>query len=313
MRNISFLHLKFTVRILQDCRMPKQKVSTLTGAMLNKFKRLYCIHCGSDISCNNCDCKDICLVLEMTGKGFDKNIPIAKQPVVSPKFIILCSDGRTEFKENDMLEFEIMLFDNLTHLFVQYIYVFDTIGQSGIGSGKIKYKLLYVSDEKGNIVFSNSALVGNPAVADIFMYISSRMNDIDSNNGNTVKMSLVSPVMLNAVPKGDENRIVIFNTRSLSCSIKERLNIFNMLEKEDEEKLNQLAEDKQAIGSVNIKITKSRYYIQSERKFITIPVLTGYVVFDARKISPCLEYFFACEKIGIGQNMLLGFGRYFMG
>jgi len=46
------------------------------------------------------------------------------------------------------LEFELIIFDNLTELFIQYIYVFETIGQSGLGPEKARYELLSVQTEK---------------------------------------------------------------------------------------------------------------------------------------------------------------------
>jgi len=91
------------------------------------------------------------MIFEMMGEKFDKNAPIAMQSDVFPRFIINCRDGRTIFKENDTLEFELIIFDNLTELFIQYIYVFETIGQSGLGPEKARYELLSVSDGKGNI------------------------------------------------------------------------------------------------------------------------------------------------------------------
>lgn len=86
-----------------------------------------------------------------------------------------------------------------------------------------------------------------------------------------------------------------------------------MLEKEDEEKLNELLSDKRIINGINMKLTKIDYYIQNEQKTVTFPRFKGYIVFDIERINSYLDYFFACEKLCIGQNILLGFGRYVMG
>ncbi|ALX09726.1 hypothetical protein M972_112830 [Acetivibrio thermocellus AD2] len=253
------------------------------------------------------------MIFEMMGEKFDKNAPIAMQSDVFPRFIINCRDGRTIFKENDTLEFELIIFDNLTELFIQYIYVFETIGQSGLGPEKARYELLSVSDGKGNIIYKNTLLTGNAPVSDIREYISSRLDYCLNNRKNISRMTLLSSVMLNSDCKNGNKKVFFFSAEAFSYSIRERLSRLNVLEKEDEEKLNELLSDKRIINGINMKLTKIDYYIQNEQKTVTFPRFKGYIVFDIERINSYLDYFFACEKLCIGQNILLGFGRYVMG
>lgn len=317
MKNIKYSYLKFTVCILNNCRLPRQKVSLLTGVMLSKFKQLYCVQRNSHTTCTECNSKNICLVFNMMGRRFDKNMAIALQSSVSPKFIINCFDKRTVFKENDILEFEITIFDNLAELFVQYIYVFESIGQSGLGPEKAKYNLLFVSDEKGDIIYKNALMVENAPVNDIYTYISSRLNYCPDNSENFSKMTFLSPIMLNTNYVNDNSKKVLFiGEEALNCSLMDRLESLNILDMEEKDKLNELLDNLdngRLINLVNVKVSKIRYYIKDEQRYIVIPAFTGYILFNRKNIYSYLEYFLACEKLCIGQNILLGFGRYIMG
>jgi len=248
------------------------------------------------------------------GKGFDKNMPIAMQNTVLPRFIINCSDMRTEFKENDILEFDIILFDSLTDIYVQFIYVFETLGRIGLGQVKAKYKLLFVKDENGDVVFNNNLYIKNPSIKNLYIYISSRLHYLSNNPHNICKMSILSPTVLNTKNENEtDKRLVFINAESLSHTLKDRLNSLNILQKEDEEKLKELSCDTKIITMINMKLAKTKYYVQEQRECVIIPYFTGYMLLDAERTHSYLEYFLACEKLCIGQNIFLGFGRYIMG
>lgn len=248
----------------------------------------------------------------MMGRGFNKNMPLAMQDKVLPGFYINCSDLRTDFNENDTLEFDVEIFEKLTESYVLFIFIFETIGESGLGPYKAQYKLLSVSDEGGEIVFKDSVLLKKPLVNDIHAYITSRKVFLN-NVKNTCRMFLLSPLALFSKNFNEfDEKMVILNAKSLAYTIKERLSSLDLLQKEDEEKLNELANDEKTITMINMKFGKIKYYIQINREYVIIPYFRGYVLFDAKRFNYWLEYLIACEKLCIGRNILLGFGRYIM-
>jgi len=310
--NVKYLHLKFTISILHDCWLPREKTSALTGALLSKLKKLYCINRNNSIGCGECKTRNVCLLYGMMGDGYDKNMPIALQSKVSPRFIINCHDSRTVFKANDVLEFEVIAIGNLAELFIHYIYAFESIGQKGLGPEKAMYELLSVLDEKGKAIYGNAVLIPDAAATDIYTYISTRINHCLDNQENIKRMTLLSSIMLN-VNCENNNEIVLFSAEAIGRSIKERLSRLKLLEKEDDEKLNELMNNYRIINSINLRLAKTKYHLTNGQKTMIFPRFTGWIAFDNDGINPYLEYFLACEKLCIGRNILLGYGRYIMG
>jgi hypothetical protein len=280
----------------------------LTGAMISKFRQLYCIYEGS---CSTCSNAGMCMITTMTDISFDITKPIAVQSKVSPKFVIKCSDNRTNYKEGDKLEFKITLFDNLVGLASQYIYVFDNIGGRGIGPNKAKYRLLNVLDMNGNLIYETGCFYRGMVTSNIDTYISSRLEEIDGFS----KMSFITPFYLQQ-PEAQANfaKYYFISEEVLYFSIKNRLNSINMFGEEDEDKLKYLLRNKRIFSLINVNVSKPKYYIKKEQKYLVIPRFNGYIVFKNKDcINPYMKYLLACEKLCIGQNILMGFGQYIMG
>lgn len=306
MRNVEYCQLKFAVIFIQDCKLPRQKVSMLTGAMISKFRHLYCIYEGRCLTCSN---SSLCIITNMTGISFDITKPLAEQSEAS-KFLLKCSDNRTKYKEGDKLEFEIILFDNLVGLASQYMYVFDSIGKRGIGPNKAKYQLLNVLDMYGNLIYETGCMYKDIAISDIDTYISSRLEE---SNGFS-KMFFISSFNLQIQEKHTSlAKYYFISEEALYFNIKNRLNSISMFEKEDEDKLGYLLYNKGIFSLINVNVSKPKYYIKKEQKHIIIPRFNGYIVFKNKDcINPYIKYLLACEKLCIGQNILLGFGQYIM-
>lgn len=300
MHNIDYGHLKYTISIMQDAILPTEKTSMLVGSMLSQFKYLYCIYEGECVACDN---KSSCIIKKMMGDGFDIASPIALQSDLQPKFIVKCLDSRGKFKEGDVLNFEVILFGELLELYSQYIYVFDTIGQIGIGPERVKYQLHSISDMCGNIVFKDGYLLKDIETSNIHSYIESRIDDSNLN-----KLSFIS----HFYPHTNSEHYCFIDDKVLSNCLKIRLDSMNILEEEDKNLLNNMAQDQSTIAKLHTVVSKRKYYFKKENTHINIPTYSGFIYFND-SLEPYLEYFLACEKFCIGQNLNMGFGQYFMG
>lgn len=299
LKNIKYCHLNFVVEITQDSILPRDKTCMLVGAMVSHFRILYCIYNDGCTSCKN---SDFCIIQNMMGDDFDIKKPIAMQHELQPKFVIQCLDKRNKFKEGDILQFEIILFGNLVALFSQYIYVFDTLGHSGIGPNRVKYQLLYVNDMYGNLVYKDGYLLRDVSTSCIYEYVESKLKCNDLN-----KMSFKSPCSLYVSSK---NRYFI-NNKVLSYCLKRRLKAINILETNDEIALNKLSHDMNIISNMHIDIFKQKYNLKKKNRYIIIAAYKGYICFNYG-LKPYLKYFLVCEKFCIGQNLMMGFGQYAM-
>jgi len=298
LRDIKYTELVFKLKFLENVTLPKYKVLMLNGALLNILLSLYCIN---KRKCDSCNIVSRCLIQKLLGNSYEANKPLILQSHnIQPYYLIDCSNEKRSFNQDQEFTFSIRLINEAIDYISQFIYAFDQSGSIGLGESRAKYNLIGVYNNKDSPIFENGILYeANIHIQYISDYIRCR------------KQSVKGPASLEFITpfRPDQTSFrPYFNVNDLYYSVKNRLKNLGVIEEQDIKLLDQFGNDEN-ITSFSLNIIKQSYPIKKLGQEETIIGFKGKINFS-REAHNLIDYLIACEKICIGNHIILGYGRF---
>jgi CRISPR-associated endoribonuclease Cas6 len=147
--HFQFAPFQFLLKALDTINLPAYKGSTLRGAFGHAFKKVVCVN--REKICESCMLRGKCVysyVFE-TPPGPDTR-KMRKYPYVPHPFVITPPlEEKREYRQGNVLCFELTLIGKSVDFLPYFIFSFDELGRMGIGKGKGKYQLEEVRTYKG--------------------------------------------------------------------------------------------------------------------------------------------------------------------
>ena len=152
---IPFRRFGLVLRVEEQMSLPPYKGATIRGAFGNAFKRLVCVK--RDLVCESCLIRDQCIyhysfetrdltAAKEMGRAFAPHPFIIEPPL----------DRREVFAVGEEFEVGLVLIGKAMDHLPYFIYAFDEMAQKGLGRGRAKAKLAYVTtdiDEKQEVIY----------------------------------------------------------------------------------------------------------------------------------------------------------------
>lgn len=301
---IRYIKLHFTVALLEDAKLPVDKVSALRGGMGEMLLRANCVR---DRDCTNCDFVAECVVRRTMYSKYEIN-PRFVTTNDSIGYILECEDYNQEFNVGDSLQFNLILFGKTIVYFNQYMQAFFALGNEGIGKEHARYQIISVTNtQKRSILVNGAVYMHEYQVQTLNEYVNYRISHfqwVDSRN----RLVFHTPATL----KYQGEFLETYNMEAIWNAVLRRIYMLECFEGM-EHTIYDIRELKdfvlpdialQETRHVNVR----RYSSTQDRKMI-LSGIKGYVQLDLipEQILPLL---LAGELIHIGKNTSFGFGRY---
>ena len=154
LNNFPLAKFQLTISPIDKIILPKYKGSTFRGGFGHAFKKVVCVSFHKD--CSGCMLKEKCIYSYVFETPPPKDTTIMrKYPYAPHPFIIEPPiDEKTEFDENDNLDFGLILIGKVIDYLPYFIFTFNELGKIGLGKGMGKYQLIEVK----NIVKNNDII-----------------------------------------------------------------------------------------------------------------------------------------------------------
>lgn len=293
---IRYVKLCFVLECLGDYGLPAQKVSMIRGGIGEMLLQGNCI---GDRRCESCGFQEECVVQQVYYHRL-KIVPDYVKEKESLGYLYECGDTRTEFREGDILKFNMILFGNVIVHFPAILQAVYRLGLSGLGREKALFQLTEIVNHRGEKVLSrNEVCLGFLQPDMISRYVSERMAQM----GKPGRMCFVTPL----TQKFEGVFLKEFQEKALIYSIYRRIYLLNCMEGREMERICPFQE---GLGIVDQRARQVKVPRHSSTQGQTI-YLEG--IKGSLEIEPTeaiLPWLFAGELVHIGKNTSMGFGQY---
>ncbi len=302
---IRYIKLHFTVMILEDTILPREKVSALRGGMGEMLLRANCVR---DRDCKRCDLESECIVRRTMYSRYEI-IPHFVKTDDSIGYILECEDQRKSFCAGDLLEFDMILFGRTLVYFNQYMQAFFALGREGIGKEHSRFEVVSVTNTKRERLFSEGMIyMEDYKIQTIGDYVEYRMGQI-RKKGCRNRLVFRTPLTLKYQGGFQET----FHMGAIWNAIRRRIYMLECYEGilRDIYTISECSEDgpipdivRQDHTCVNVK-----RYSSTQGRRMWLAGIKGYVELDMIP-EAMLPILLAGELTHIGKNTSFGFGRY---
>ncbi len=190
---------RFTLRLLEEARLPKFKGALLRGTLGYSLKRLCWFGSESTMACRTCVLHAVCPYAYLFETSSSRCLGLQGRYMPRPYAIEPSLDGKTLYAPGDELAFEVVLvgkaIDYLPYFFAAYV----DRGQVGLGKDRGRYELSRVERVRPDIgqastLFENGSWVPSEDewVLD-FPHLTEMATQLP---GDRVTISLVTPTRL---------------------------------------------------------------------------------------------------------------------
>lgn len=137
---------EFTLRVLQRMPLPAYKGGVLRGGFGAAFKRLVCIYPDLN-ACAGCTLYRSCVYPAVFEPSPPPDAEVLRtQDDITPPFVIdPPRETTTLFFPGDLLRFRVVLIGRAIPLFPYFVITFRSLGESGLGQARARYRLHRVS------------------------------------------------------------------------------------------------------------------------------------------------------------------------
>lgn len=298
--NIRYVKLKFTVRMEEDCELPKYKASMLRGGIGEMLLRANCIR---DRNCDGCDFEEECIVQRTMYSKF-KNKPDFVSEGDSVGYVLECESLKKTFSAGDKFSFFLVLYGKTIVYFSQYLNAIFAIGNYGIGKERARFQILSVQNSyRQHIMDGNDIYMSNYQVETVERYVEKRMESMHGKE----KIALVFHSPLTIKTRGE--LLDVFDAEALIRALIRRIYILDCFEDLDLPSLNfndfSLPEE---VGQEHHFVIVPRYSNRKQQGF-NLSGIQGEIILS-NITEDILKLFLAGEILHAGKNTSFGFGRY---
>lgn len=311
---IRYVKLHFSLEILRDGFLPRNKASALRGGM---GRMLLMMNCLRDEKCDICDFREDCLVQRMMYPQMKVRPGFMKEKGQdSEGYVVECEDYEEYFYAGDVLEFNLLLFGRSIIYFTQFVHAFSYLGIQGLGKNHVPFSVRSVTNSRRQIVIDGNNIYKERLqimmVADYVRYRlrpGMRENRHNLSLGNDKeKLIFHSPLALKYRGEMQEE----FLPEAVLAAVERRLYILNCFEGRKEEGDYHRIDIK---GHVPVLIDQRAYtervdrYSGTHDRKVSFYGIKGYCSLSGiDDIARTLLT--AGELVHIGKNTSFGFGRY---
>lgn len=299
MFDIPFIKLEFHVKMLEDTKMPKTKVSALRGGMGEMLLRQNCI---GDRQCEKCYFQETCLVWHTFYNRMEKR-PAYMTEKGSVGYLIECEEKTTFYKKEDRLIFNLILFGDSIPLFNVYLQALTYLGYSGIGKHQSRFYIdKIVNSDQCKILFQGQIDMRAYRISDISEYIEKRKSE-GAAQGEKIRIKFLSPFSM----KFGGEFLEEFHVEALMKGIGRRMQMLNYYVGNECE-----APVFERYPMIESQIVKKEKVIRYSGTHDSKTALWGIIGEINLKDVPkeCRDYLIAGELVHVGKNSSFGFGKY---
>lgn len=335
---IRYLKLHFSLEILEEGIMPRQKASALRGGM---GRMLLLSNCIRDENCASCDFEEDCLVRRMMYPKMEiRPAFMTQEGRDSEGYVLECENTEEEFLRGDILEFQLILFGRTIVYFTQFLQAFHYLGMQGLGKHHLPFRIRCVTNSTGRVVVEGSNVYKeNLQIMQVEDYVRYRLSRLSSgrpghgaDGSQTAKeegenQGTEKPQLLQDESSGESSRLVFhspltlkhkgrmqkqFSSEALLAALERRLFILNCFEghREGEDFHRILVQNHipDLLGQRTYMEKVTRYSGTHDSK-VSFTGIKGYC--DLAGIDAVTKaLLIAGELVHIGKNTSFGFGRY---
>ena len=300
---IRYIKLHFCLEILRDGRLPRYKSSALRGGM---GQMLLMSNCIRDKNCENCDFEEDCLVRRMMYPKMTIRPKFMTQQD-SEGYVLECENRDEFFSAGDKLEFNLLLFGRTIVYFFQFLQAFYYLGMQGLGSERVPFRVLHVTNTKRELIVEDSNIYKEHLrILQLSEYVRYRLGKANIHDSNTLVFH--SPLTMKYKGEVQEE----FDPEAIMAAAERRLYILNCFEgrREDEDYSRVLVQDHvpDLVGQ-HAYIVKVPRFSGTHNKKVSFQGIRGHCAFSEMD-DTARTLLIAGELIHIGKNTSFGFGRY---
>lgn len=300
---IRYIKLHFCLEILRDGRLPRYKSSALRGGM---GQMLLMSNCIRDKNCENCDFEEDCLVRRMMYPKMTIRPKFMTQQD-SEGYVLECENRDEFFSAGDKLEFNLLLFGRTIVYFFQFLQAFYYLGMQGLGSERVPFRVLHVTNTKRELIVEDSNIYKEHLqILQLSDYVRYRLGKANIHDSNTLVFH--SPLTMKYKGEVQEE----FDPEAIMAAAERRLYILNCFEgrREDEDYNRVLVQDHvPALVGQHTYMVKVPRFSGTHNKKVSFQGIRGHCTFSEMD-DTARTLLIAGELIHIGKNTSFGFGRY---
>ncbi|MCX7794688.1 MAG: CRISPR system precrRNA processing endoribonuclease RAMP protein Cas6 [Thermodesulfovibrionales bacterium] len=312
---IPYQKFTFTLEAIEELNLPYYKGSTFRGGFGNVFRHLVCILKRQD--CTDCMLKARCIyayVFETPSTEGAEIMNMHRYERVPHPFVLEPPEGNSGLKtrspENippgSRIDFKLILIGRATDYLPYFIYTFVELGNTGIGRGRGKYRLLEVKNGQHTVYSAQSKTIFQTEKDKI------EIPEEFKPSGKSTNLSLefITPLRM----KYNRDLVVKPEFHILIRNILRRLSLIyyfhcgNQKPQLDYRAIIKYAEE------VTIKSSELRWfdwerYSSRQDSRMKLGGLVGSITYEG-DIEPFLPFIKAGEILHAGKNTSFGLGKY---
>ena len=301
---VRFVKLKFTVALLEDSILPRDKVSAIRGGMGEMLLRMNCVR---DRQCGECDFETECVVQKIMYSRYERK-PDFVTTGESIGYVLECENYQENFSAHDKLNFYLILFGKTIVHFSQIYQALSLLGEEGLGKYYAKFQIVDIRNMEGMSVLDGKTInMSKYVVHMLYDYLMFRTMQIGTISVETdVIMIFDTPLTL----KYHAEFLQEFQMDAILTAVRRRIFMLDCFEGIESDILKQGdGEGSLKIRSQECRLTSiSRYSTRKNEKMI-LRGLKGYALLEGLT-EDLLMLLLIGELIHIGKNTSFGFGRY---
>ena len=290
--------LSYQRDLVEDSRLPMNKVSAIRGGIGEMLLRANCIR---DRNCGECDFESECIVRRTIYSQFEEK-PKFVTSGESAGYVLECENYEVEFQRGDILEFQLLLFGKTIIYFSQFVQAIYQFGRVGIGKEHSCYEIAYIRNTQGKDILKRQDICMDQCkVLTLWDYIQYRQKQC-SDRKNRIRFK--TPVTL----KDQGNFQQSLSMEAVLPAVLRRIYIMDCFEGLGCEELHWDEGLPGVLQETSHPITVNRYSSTQNQK-MPLRGIKGEMLLSgiSEKLLPIL---LAGEILHIGKNTSFGFGRY---
>lgn len=302
--HIRYIKLHFTVAMLEDTKLPCDKVSALRGGMGEMLLQANCVR---DRNCAKCDFESECIVHRTMYSRYEIR-PKFVTTSDSIGYILECGNYEEDFCEGDLLQFNLILFGKTISCFNQYIQAFRHLGKKGIGKNHSKYEIVLITDtRRQKLVVQETVHIRQYPIYTLGEYAEYRLNQIQTDGGRN-RLLFQTPLTL----KFNNEFLDVFHMEAIWNAVRRRIYMLECYEGIESNIYDCDQLDENGIPVIMEQVCKDVYikrYSSTQHRKMTLWGIKGYTELDSIP-EDTLLVLAAGELTHIGKNTSFGFGKY---
>lgn len=300
MDSVRFSQIWIKLLLVEDCNLPKHKVSAIRGGLGQMLMAQNCIRDGA---CQGCDFLTSCIVRNIMYAPFKIKPPSVTHDE-SMGYVIDCTDMREWCRAGDSIWVQFTLFGNTISYVMPLVYALTSFGYAGIGKARAKFQITEIKNRSQKPILNDGTInLKNIQIETVGQYVYERMS-CKKADGSHLRVKLLSPCSV----KYRGEFLQQFDEHALVVSMLQKLYHYRLYEGKDAEKEYWEEEEFPVICCQHIKkVAIPRYSTTQNRKMY----LNG--IQGEMELAGCSEklqrLLYATEILHLGKNTRFGFGK----